>query len=83
MSTGCTLGIPHPEVATVHYPGLASHAGHAAAKDRQAGFGAMLGFELVGGAQEVERFVELLQVFALAESPGGAGGGGTPGGGHS
>ncbi|WP_238180002.1 cystathionine gamma-synthase, partial [Methylobacterium oxalidis] len=61
----------HPRVATTHYPGLASHPGHAIAQAQQTGFGAMLSFELAGGAEEVRRFVEAVEGFTLAESLGG------------
>ena len=61
----------HPKVKAVHYPGLASHPGHAIAKAQQAGFGAMLSFELTGGKEAVRRFVEAVEVFTLAESLGG------------
>ena len=60
-----------PRVSAVHYPGLGSHPGHAIAKSQQAGFGAMLSFELVGGLKAVRRFVETLEVITLAESLGG------------
>ena len=60
-----------PEVAAVHYPGLASHPGHAVARAQQAGFGAMLSFDLAGGADAARRFVEAVRVFTLAESLGG------------
>ncbi|MCI4677430.1 cystathionine gamma-synthase [Rhodoblastus acidophilus] len=59
------------EVSAVHYPGLASHPGHAIAKAQQSGFGAMLSFELAGGAEAARRFVESVEVFAFAESLGG------------
>ena len=59
------------EVAAVHYPGLASHPSHAIAKTQQAGFGAMLSFDLAGGTDAVRRFVEAVRVFTLAESLGG------------
>ena len=36
----------HPKVARVHYPGLASHAGHAIAARQMALFGGMLSFEV-------------------------------------
>ena len=39
----------HPAVRAVHYPGLASHPGHALAARQQRGFGAMLSVELDGG----------------------------------
>jgi cystathionine gamma-synthase len=61
----------YPTVAAVHYPGLASHPGHAIAKKQQSGFGAMLSFELTGGRDAVRRFVEAVRVFTLAESLGG------------
>ncbi len=61
----------HPLVRAVHYPGLPSHPGHAVAKAQQAGFGAMLSFELAGGAAAVRAFVEAVEVFTLAESLGG------------
>lgn len=55
-----------PGVARVHYPGLASHAQHARAKDLFNGrYGALLGLEL---APEVDcfAFLDRLQVVALA-----------------
>jgi cystathionine gamma-synthase len=60
-----------PGVAAVHYPGLESHPGHALAGRQQDGFGAMLSFELEGGAPAARRFAEALWVFTLAESLGG------------
>jgi len=59
------------QVSAVHYPGLESHPGHAIAKAQQAGFGAMLSFELAGGVEAVRRFVEAVEVITLAESLGG------------
>ena len=61
----------HPAVRVVHYPGLASHPGHALAKRQQAGFGAMLRFELEGGVAAARAFVDGLECFTLAESLGG------------
>jgi cystathionine gamma-synthase len=61
----------HAGVSAVHCPGLASHPGHALARSQQAGFGAMLSFELAGGTEAVRRFVEAVRVFTLAESLGG------------
>ncbi len=61
----------HPLVSAIHYPGLESHPGHAIANAQQAGFGAMLSFELAGGIEDVRRFVEAVEVFTLAESLGG------------
>lgn len=61
----------HPAVRAVHYPGLASHPGHKIASAQQSGFGAMLSFDLAGGAEAVRKVVEAVQVFSLAESLGG------------
>lgn len=61
----------HPAVSVVHYPGLTSHPGHKIASAQQSGFGAMLSFDLVGGAPAVRKVVEAVQVFSLAESLGG------------
>lgn len=61
----------HDGVAAVHYPGLPDHPGHEIARRQQAGFGAMLSFEIAGGPPAVRRFVEAVRVFTLAESLGG------------
>jgi cystathionine gamma-synthase len=61
----------HPAVEKVYFPGLASHSQHALAARQQRGFGAMLSFDLAGGAVAVEAFVNGLQSFTLAESLGG------------
>ncbi len=61
----------HPAVRVVHYPGLASHPGHAVAARQQSGFGAMLSFELEGGVEAARVLVETLRIFTLAESLGG------------
>ena len=61
----------HPAVRTLHYPGLASHPGHALAARQQHGFGAMLSVELEGGEDAVRAFIDGLDYFTLAESLGG------------
>lgn len=61
----------HPAVARVHYPGLPDHPSHRLAARQQAGFGAMLSFELEGGEAAVPAFLEGLRCFTLAESLGG------------
>jgi cystathionine gamma-synthase len=61
----------HPAIAKVYYPGLSSHPGHALADRQQDGFGAMVSFEIDGGLLAVERFLDSLQCFTLAESLGG------------
>jgi cystathionine gamma-synthase len=61
----------HDAVKHLYYPGLTSHPGHSVAASQQDGFGAMVSFELEGGLDSVERFVNALQCFTLAESLGG------------
>ena len=64
----------HPVVRAVHFPGLASHPGHAVAARQQDGFGAMVSFELEdgdAGEVAVRAFLDGLQCFTLAESLGG------------
>jgi cystathionine gamma-synthase len=61
----------HPAVSKVHYPGLPDHPGHTVASRQQAGFGAMVSFELEGGEAAVPAFLHGLRYFTLAESLGG------------
>lgn len=61
----------HPAVAAVYHPSLPTHTGHEVARCQQRGFGAMASFELRGGVEAVERFVDGLECFSLAESLGG------------
>jgi cystathionine gamma-synthase len=61
----------HPAVEAVYYPGLPHHPGHEVATRQQAGFGAMVSFELKGGRSDLETFVDRLECFFLAESLGG------------
>lgn len=56
-------------IARVNYPGLPDHASHAIAKKQQAGFGAMLSFEV--GAGDPAKIATALNTFTLAESLGG------------
>jgi cystathionine gamma-lyase len=61
----------HPRVARVHYPGLASHPQHALAARQMQGFGGMVTIEIAGNLATARRFLERVEVFALAESLGG------------
>ena len=55
----------HPDVELVRYPGLPSSPWHAAAnKYLPKGAGAIVNFELKGGADAGKRFVESLQLFS-------------------
>ena len=60
-----------PKVARVHYPGLESHPQHALAKRQMHGFGGMISLELRTDLAGTRRFLEAVQIFALAESLGG------------
>lgn len=59
-----------PQVKAVHYPGLESHPDHEIAKRQQAGFGAMLSFEVTDQV-DVPTLCTSVEHFALAESLGG------------
>ena len=61
----------HPKVERVLYPGLPSHPQHALAKRQMHGFGGMVTAILAGGLAPARRFLERVEIFALAESLGG------------
>jgi len=61
----------HPAVETVHYPGLESHAQHERAARLFDGFGGMMAFELVGGVESAEAFMDALDIPVVAASLGG------------
>ena len=61
----------HPKVKHVFYPGLKSHPQHELAKKQMSGFGGMISFEIHGNRETAVRFLESLELFALAESLGG------------
>ena len=61
----------HPGLAALHYPGLADHPDHELCRRQQAGPGAMLALEVIGGASGVRAFLAGLGCFSLAESLGG------------
>ena len=58
-------------VSKVYYPGLSSHPGHQLAARQQAGFGAMISFEIDASEDEIPVFLSALALFTLAESLGG------------
>ncbi len=61
-----------PKVARVHYPGLPSHPQHALAKAQMTGgYGGMISLDLKTDLAGSRRFLEAVQIFALAESLGG------------
>jgi cystathionine beta-lyase/cystathionine gamma-synthase len=61
----------HPAVRTVNYPGLEGHPNHHRARDLFDGFSGMLSFELKGGADEADRFIQNLVLSISAPSLGG------------
>lgn len=60
----------HPKVASVLYPGLPDHPGHAVQKRQASGFGALITFDL-GSFDAAKRYLDRLEVMSLAESLGG------------
>ncbi|MGA3159243.1 MAG: PLP-dependent aspartate aminotransferase family protein [Steroidobacteraceae bacterium] len=60
-----------PKVERVFYPGLASHPQHALALQQMHGFGGMISLRLAADLAGAKRFLETLELFALAESLGG------------
>jgi len=58
-------------VASVLYPGLASHPQHALAADQMDAFGGIVTFFVKGGLDDARSFLERCEVFTLAESLGG------------
>lgn len=61
----------HPAVQRVRYPGLPDDPGHQRATQQMDGFGAMLSFELHGGAPAADAVCEAVQVVTHATSLGG------------
>lgn len=62
----------HPNVETVHYPGLQSFPGHEIAmRQMEGGFGGMLSFQVPGGRAEAIRAANGARVFKRATSLGG------------
>lgn len=61
----------HPKVAKVIYPGLQSHPQHTLATSQMKGFGGMVSFFIDTNLEGTRRFLEKVEIFALAESLGG------------
>ncbi len=60
----------HPRVRCVHYPGLPSHPHHERAKKQMRGFGGVLSFEIDGTGNDASKFVESVELMAMAPSLG-------------
>jgi cystathionine gamma-synthase len=63
--------LTHPAVETVRYPGLPTDPGHQLARRDLAGFGAMIAFDVRGGAAGADRVCSQLRVIRHATSLGG------------
>ncbi len=61
----------HQRVETVHYPGLASHAGHEIAARQMSVFSGMLSFEVRGGKEAALGVAAKMRLFVRATSLGG------------
>jgi cystathionine gamma-synthase len=61
----------HPAIAAIHYPGLASHPGHAVAARQMTGFGGMVSIQVKGGAPEALAVANKVKLFTQATSLGG------------
>jgi cystathionine gamma-synthase len=61
----------HPAVTRVRYPGLPTHATHAAAKRLLKGFGSVLSFEVQGGAEAADAICGRTRLISHATSLGG------------
>lgn len=61
----------HPRVTRVRYPGLPDDPGHERAARLHDGFGAMLGFEIAGTAEDAERVCAAVRLITHATSLGG------------
>ncbi len=61
----------HPRIAAVHYPGLATHPGHAVAARQMQLFGGMLSVQVQGGIDEAMAMAAKVQLFTRATSLGG------------
>lgn len=61
----------HPKVARVNYPGLPGHPQHRRACSLFDGFGGMLSFEMTGGLDAAERFIQATTLPVVAPSLGG------------
>ena len=61
----------HRAVESVNYPGLENHPDHQRARDLFDGFSGMLSFEVKGGVEAAERFMEKTTLPVIAPSLGG------------
>ena len=56
----------HPNIRTVHYPGLAGHPYHELAKRQQQDFGAIVSFDVTGGQKEAWTVIDSTQMLSIS-----------------
>jgi len=61
----------HPAIEKVNYPGLESHSAHRRARELFDGFSGMMSFEVKGGFDAAERFIQKVRLPIVAPSLGG------------
>jgi cystathionine gamma-synthase len=61
----------HPDVAVVRYPGRPDHPTHATARSFMAGFGAVVSFDVHGGAERADAVCRSVRIIRHATSLGG------------
>lgn len=61
-----------PQVARVHYPGLASHPQHALAATQQKAFGGILAFEVKGGREQAWTVIDQTRMLSITANLGDA-----------
>ncbi len=60
----------HSKVEIVHYPGLPDHPAYEVSTRQASGYGAMVCFEVVGGAETGKKLMDSIELWALAENLG-------------
>ena len=61
----------HPQIETVHYPGLKQHPGHEIAASQMQLFGGMLSIQVKGGRENAFNILAKVKIFTRATSLGG------------
>lgn len=62
----------HPNIAAVHYPGLASHPQHELAQRQQSGFGGIVSFVVNGGQETAWKVIDATQMLSITANLGDA-----------
>lgn len=62
----------HPNIAAVHYPGLASHPQHELVQRQQSGFGGIVSFVVNGGQEAAWKVIDATQMLSITANLGDA-----------